>query len=141
VIDHVVTSKLFYSYYLKGTAEVETEVANTIANYGSTTSDHYPVLTRYAFNSTLATKASRMASLGLYPNPVSNSVRFDVPETGKDLSLQVFTTTGRLVLQGKGSAEQLNQQLSQRVGGLATGLYVVRVIGAQQTYTARFEKH
>jgi hypothetical protein len=141
VIDHVVTSKSLYNFYLRGTAEVQTGITSTIANYGSTTSDHYPVLTRYAFNSTLATKASRTAALGLYPNPVSNSVRFDVPETGKDLSLQVYTTTGRLVLQGKGSVEQLNQQLNQRVGGLAAGLYVVRVIGAQQTYTDRFEKH
>ena len=140
VIDHVVNSKSLYSFYLKGTAEVQTGITSTIANYGSTTSDHYPILTRYAFSSTLATKASRTAALGLYPNPVANTVRFDVPEAGKSLSLQVFTTTGRLVLSGTGSVEQLNQQLNQHVGGLAAGLYVVRVIGAQQTYTDRFEK-
>ncbi|GAA4503714.1 hypothetical protein GCM10023172_29040 [Hymenobacter ginsengisoli] len=141
VIDNVIANKGMAPYYIAGTAAIRTDVTAAITNYANTTSDHYPVFSRYSFtNTTLATKASRTASLGLYPNPVANSVRFDVPETGKDLSLQVFTTTGRLVLQGKGSVEQLNQQLSQRVGGLGAGLYVVRVIGAQQTYTDRFEK-
>jgi hypothetical protein len=142
VIDNVIANKGMAQYYINGTAAIRTDVTASIANYANTTSDHYPVFSRYSFTGTpLATKASRTAALGLYPNPVSNSVRFDVPETGKDLSLQVFTTTGSLVLQGKGSVEQLNQQLNQRVGGLAAGLYVVRVIGAQQTYTDRFEKH
>jgi hypothetical protein len=141
VIDNVIANKNMAPYYIRGTAAIRTDAAALITNYANTTSDHYPVFSRYSFTATpLATKASRTASLGLYPNPVANSVRFEVPETGKDLSLQVFTTTGRLVLQGKGSVEQLNQQLSQRVGGLSAGLYVVRVIGAQQTYTDRFEK-
>jgi len=141
VIDNVIANKNMAQYYISGTAAIRTDVTAGITNYASTTSDHYPVFSRYSFTGTpLAAKASRAAALGLYPNPVANSVRFDVPETGKSLSLEVFTTTGRLVLTGTGSVEQLNQQLSQRVGGLAAGLYVVRVIGAQQTYTDRFEK-
>ncbi len=140
VIDHVITSKSFYTYFIKGTADVQTSIANTIANYGSTTSDHYPVLTRYSFSQVLATRSAATAALGLYPNPVTNSVRFEVPETGNGLSLSVYTTTGRLVLNSTGSVEQLNQQLGQRVAGLASGLYVVRVVGAQQTYVSRFQK-
>ena len=141
VIDHVVDSKSFYSYYLPGTAEVQTGITSTIANYGSTTSDHYPVLTRYSFaSSALATTASRALNLGLYPNPVNNTVRFEVPETGSNLSLQVHSLDGRLVLKGTGSVEQLNQQLNQRVAGLGNGLYIIQVVGAKQTYTDRFQK-
>ena len=55
-------------------------------------------------------------------------------------AVHVYTATGRLVFSGTGSVEQLNQQLGQRVEGLGTGLYLVRVVGAQQTYTSRFQK-
>jgi hypothetical protein len=141
VIDNVIANKNMAQYYITGTAAIRTDVAAAITNYASTTSDHYPVFSRYSFtNAVLATKASRTAALGLYPNPVANSVRFDVAETGKDLTLSVYTTAGRLVLRAAGSVAQLNQQLSQRVAGLAPGLYVVRLVGAQQTYTDRFEK-
>jgi hypothetical protein len=141
VIDNVIANKNMAPYYIAGTAAIRTDVTTGIANYANTTSDHYPIFSRYSFTSTpLATKGSRTATLGLYPNPVANTVRFDVPENGKDLSLAVYTTTGRLVLRGTGTVAQLNQQLSQRVSGLAPGLYVVRLVGAQQTYTDRFEK-
>jgi len=141
VIDNVIANKGMAQYYISGTAAIRTDAAAQVTNYANTTSDHYPVFSRYSFSApVLATKAARAASLGLYPNPVTNALRFDVPETGNALSLQVYSTTGRLVLHGTGSVEQLNQQLSQRVSSLAAGLYVVRVVGAQQTYTDRFEK-
>ena len=119
---------------------IRTDLAATITNYATTTSDHYPVYTRYSFSTALATTGSRPAALGLYPNPVTNTVHFDVPETGSNLSLQVHSIDGRLVLRGTGTAEQLNQQLGQRVGSLGTGLYLIQVVGAKQTYTNRFVK-
>ncbi|QKG54418.1 T9SS type A sorting domain-containing protein [Hymenobacter sp. BRD67] len=141
VIDNVIANKNMAPYYLNGTAAVRTDVAAQIASYSTTTSDHYPVFSRYTFTgNALATQAARAVSLGLYPNPVTNAVRLEIPETGTSLSLSVYTTTGSLVLKGTGSVEQLSQQLSQRVGSLAAGLYVVRVIGTQQTYTSRFQK-
>ncbi|WP_198172598.1 T9SS-dependent choice-of-anchor J family protein [Hymenobacter ginkgonis] len=140
VIDNVIANKNMAQYYINGTASVRTDAAALIANYASTTSDHYPIFTRYSFANVLATKTARTASLGLYPNPVTNAVRFEVPETGANLTLDVHTVDGRLVLRGTGSVEQLNQQLNQRVAGLSSGLYLIRVVGTQQTYTDRFEK-
>ncbi|TPG66578.1 T9SS-dependent choice-of-anchor J family protein [Hymenobacter nivis] len=140
VIDHVITSKSFYNSYLKGTAEVQTGIAGIIANYGTTTSDHYPVLTRYAFGTVTGTRPRAAAPLALYPNPAGPAVRLEVPEAGAHLRLQVHTATGRLVLDGQGTAAQLNQQLNQRLGGLVPGVYLVQVVGAQQTYVSRLLK-
>ncbi|RZK23848.1 MAG: T9SS type A sorting domain-containing protein [Hymenobacter sp.] len=141
VIDNVIANRNMANFYINGTVAVRTDVAAAITNYASTTTDHYPIFSRYSFsNTTTATKANTRVALGLYPNPVTNTVRFDVPETGANLSLHVQTLDGRTVLRGTGSAEQLNQQLNQRVGTLGTGLYLIQVVGAKQTYTDRFVK-
>ena len=141
VIDNVIANKNMAQYYLSGTAAIRTDAAALVPSYATTTSDHYPVYSRYAFTrNALATKGARAAALSLYPNPVTSSVRLEVPETGANLRLRLYTADGRVVLSGTGSVEQLNQQLNQRVAGLAGGLYLVRVVGAQQTYTARLQK-
>jgi hypothetical protein len=49
VIDHVVVSNEMAPYYMAGTASIVTDVTSLVSNYGSTTSDHYPVYTRYRF--------------------------------------------------------------------------------------------
>ncbi len=53
VIDHVVVSNEMQPFYMGASAAVLTDVANLIPNYGNTTSDHYPVFTRYAFDAAL----------------------------------------------------------------------------------------
>jgi hypothetical protein len=49
VIDHVVVSNEMEPYYMDQTATVRTDVTGMVSNYGNTTSDHYPVFTRYRF--------------------------------------------------------------------------------------------
>ncbi|MEO9210280.1 MAG: T9SS type A sorting domain-containing protein, partial [Ginsengibacter sp.] len=50
MIDHVELSKGMKPYYLQNSASVITEVSTMVSNYGTTTSDHYPILTKYAFD-------------------------------------------------------------------------------------------
>lgn len=50
VIDNVITSNEMGALYIPGSAAVRTDIANQVASYGSTTSDHYPVYTRYSFS-------------------------------------------------------------------------------------------
>jgi len=50
VIDHVMLSSEMAAYYLPATASILTDVTSLVSNYGSTTSDHYPIVTRYFFN-------------------------------------------------------------------------------------------
>ena len=49
VIDHVMLSNDFQTYYIPGSANILTDVAALIPRYGTTTTDHYPVFTRYIF--------------------------------------------------------------------------------------------
>jgi hypothetical protein len=100
VIDHVVTSKSLYASYIKGTTEVQTGVASTIANYGSTTSDHYPVLTRYAFvaNNLLVNTAGQTVTADTYDNVT-------VTNTGQGTLQGPLVVTGTLTVQSGGSLD------------------------------------
>lgn len=141
VIDNVIASKPMANYYIAGSAAVRTDVAAQVPSYATTITDHYPVFTRYSFSTTLlGSRARQSLALGLYPNPAGTSVRLEVPETGAGLQLAAYTADGRLVVSGTGTAAQLSQQLSQRLPGLAPGLYLVRVTGAHQTYASRLQK-
>jgi Bacterial Ig-like domain/Ig-like domain CHU_C associated len=62
VIDHVMLSNEMKCSYMQGTATVLTDVASTIPNYGNTTTDHYPVYTRYLFQAINSATISYPAS-------------------------------------------------------------------------------
>jgi Secretion system C-terminal sorting domain len=54
VIDHVIASNDMTPYYMTGTANILTDVSSLVSNYAGTTSDHYPVFTRYIFENKIA---------------------------------------------------------------------------------------
>jgi hypothetical protein len=97
VIDHVVTTKQFYSYYIKGTTEVQTSIAASIPNYGNTTSDHYPVLTRYSFDAPdlIVNTANQMVAGGTYNNVT-------VTNTGSGMLQGPLVVNGTLTVQTNG---------------------------------------
>jgi len=49
MIDHVMLTNDMQPYYMASSANVLTDVAGLVTNYASTTTDHYPVFTRYQF--------------------------------------------------------------------------------------------
>jgi hypothetical protein len=49
VIDNVVLTDSMSRYYLPASATVRSDVATLVTNYGTTTTDHYPVFTQYSF--------------------------------------------------------------------------------------------
>jgi len=55
VIDNVIINKNLNLNYIKGTAEVLDGVKTLISNYSTTTTDHYPVKTRYLFGNSAPT--------------------------------------------------------------------------------------
>ncbi|MDQ3279236.1 MAG: T9SS type A sorting domain-containing protein, partial [Bacteroidota bacterium] len=73
MIDHVVISNELKPYYMASTATVLSDVSGMVANYSSTTSDHYPIFTRYMFckltapsNITVANEAGKCGAVVNY---------------------------------------------------------------------------
>lgn len=52
IIDHVVISNELVPHYMPGTATVLNDVTSLVSNYGNSTSDHYPVFSRFKFANT-----------------------------------------------------------------------------------------
>lgn len=50
VIDHVIVSNEMSTYYMGNSASILTDAASLVSNYGTTTTDHYPVFTRFTFS-------------------------------------------------------------------------------------------
>jgi hypothetical protein len=143
VIDHVVASNELSPAYLPGTAQIRTDLAAQITNYANTTSDHYPVLTRFTFGYVTASSSAQKANaqLELYPNPTTATVQLRLPAAaGQAVRLQVTSADGRVVAQAVGSVEQVNQQLNQQLSGLSAGVYILRLTSAKQTYVQRLVK-
>ncbi len=62
VIDHVILSNELKADYIGRSAAIKTDVAALVTNYANTTSDHYPVLTRYFFQSNSAVLPVKLTS-------------------------------------------------------------------------------
>lgn len=82
MIDHVVVSNEMQGYYMPATASVLNDVANLITNYANTTSDHYPVFTRYRFANTTAPVVTTCPAVS--PLCINESGNYTIP---------VFTAT------------------------------------------------
>jgi hypothetical protein len=50
VIDHVVVSNELGNNFISGSSDILSDVSALVTGYGTTTSDHYPVFTRYTFS-------------------------------------------------------------------------------------------
>ncbi|MEJ8818155.1 T9SS-dependent choice-of-anchor J family protein [Lacibacter sp. H407] len=78
VIDHVTVSNELNGDYLPGSANILTDVTSLVSNYGSTTSDHYPVFSRFRFNNTTAPVVTTCTATVSFCAVTSNSYTIPV---------------------------------------------------------------
>ena len=77
------------------------------------------------------------STIGVYPNPVSDVLRFNLGQTTTNATYQVFNQTGALVLSGK-----FNSNASTlSVEDLQSGLYTVSVLENNKMSSIRFVKN
>jgi endonuclease/exonuclease/phosphatase family metal-dependent hydrolase len=135
MIDHIMMNEHLYDFHLSGSQQVEN--VSYIGSYLSTTSDHYPVWTRFQFESDPVsieysdndiTQIVRLHQN--YPNPFnpSTTITFDLPQSDV-VSLRIYDGTGRLI-------SILHQNASMNAGKhsarfdashLTSGIYLYRL--------------
>lgn len=112
VIDHVVVSNELKPFFLNASATVLTDVASLVANYGSTTSDHYPIFTRFAFDAALlpvkissftAVKNGKSALLEWKTTEETNSASFVVERSADGSN---FSSKGTVAAVGQAASYQ-----------------------------------
>lgn len=106
VIDHVVVSNDMQPYYMPSTAGILTDVTSLVSNYGSTTSDHYPVFTRYIFRNTTAPAVTTCTEQVTFCSTTSNSYTipaFVATDDCGDAVTYTYTVTGATERNGTGN--------------------------------------
>ncbi|MTI89490.1 MAG: T9SS type A sorting domain-containing protein [Balneolaceae bacterium] len=135
MIDHIMISSELADEYFEDTERIEN--TSYIGSYLSTTSDHYPVWTRFQFGEVVSNEEETDLPSGVtlkqnYPNPFNPStvIRFELPEATK-VHLQVFDVVGRQV------ATVANGRFSAGVhhaffdaSELASGIYIYQLTTA-----------
>ena len=110
VIDNVIVNNSLASWYLPSSATVLSNVASLVTNYGTTTTDHYPVFSQFSFTppvplpvqlvSFTGIRADQTAKLTWVTTSESNSKLFNVQRSSNG---SAFTTIGTVAAQGNTS--------------------------------------
>lgn len=99
VIDNVIITKDLNTNYIPGTAEVLDGVKNLVTNYSSTTTDHYPIKSRYLFGNgapTLNTIGNQTVCYSTNNQTVALSGISAGPETAQTTTLTVTSDNANL---------------------------------------------
>lgn len=132
MIDHIMISNELYGVHMDSTERVENP--SYIGSYLSTTSDHYPVWTRFDFTrlSSTAREKSTPSTFALgqnYPNPFnpSTTISYQVASPS-DVSLEVFDVLGRKVTTLVNSRQTAGTySVNFNASRLSSGVYFYRL--------------
>ena len=139
-VDHLVISDELKPYVVKGSVRVVYEVKEWIKNYSTTTSDHFPVLSRFHWPPAIITGINDVTA------PLSV---FQVKQIGKQLifsgrqssgipGYEILSVTGqRLVYHPEKRSGNGHFQLSTDVSLLSEGIYIVRMFLKGKTRSMR----
>ena len=141
-IDHIIFTTELSDEYFEGTERVEN--TNYIGSYLSTTSDHYPVWTRFKFGE-IVYNSNEIAELPKgyrldqnYPNPFNPTtvIGYELPSAG-NVKLEVFDMLGQKVatlVDGNQSAGY--HTIDFKASAYSSGVYIYRLTtgsGVQMT--------
>lgn len=131
MIDHIILTNELQQSYIKNSTQVLDETSNMILNYSTTTSDHYPVLTRLSFDliSNLNSE-EELSAISIYPNP---SFGIYIIEGLKEPALlKVFDLSGRhhitVSVESENSTFSLDELQSGTYLGVLENKFGIRMV-------------
>ncbi len=128
--DHILISRKLQPFYVTGSTRSYREAIDGIDVFINTTSDHLPVVSRFA--SSRASGSESPADIGgfvvsaPYPNPARESVSFSIGSPGAlPIELSVYDLLGRRLIRQSFAAG--TQMITQALSGLSSGVYLAEV--------------
>jgi exonuclease III len=107
MIDHQMISKaLKDSFYIAGSSDVLSQLYNQVVDYGNTTSDHYPIISRYnlkRYPKSPPVGLNEMAadiSFNVYPNPAN--IIINIQSDAEVQKVELINSLGEGVIQTRG---------------------------------------
>ncbi len=133
MIDHITINANLYEDYLYGAEQIEN--TGYIGSYLTTTSDHYPVWTRFRFTTSTSVQEStdlpdRVELSQNFPNPFNPStvIGFSLPAPDR-ITIEIFDMTGRLVatIYRDHLVSAGNHSAAFNADMLSSGIYITRL--------------
>ncbi len=105
-IDHVIVSNEVYPFYVSNSATLlKAEVNAWVSNYNSFVSDHFPVMTKYIFNSSQNIDTVAQPKISFFPNPVIDRLNI-LNEKLTELDVCIFSIDGKEILKTQSNSNQ-----------------------------------
>lgn len=132
MIDHIMINEKLFDYHLDRAQHVF-DPSPYVSNYLGTTSDHFPVITRFYFPTTTSAPEfdteipSHVSLYQNFPNPFNptTTIRYSL-NSSDTVTLSVYDITGRLVstLISNEARSAGNHQVYFNAGSLSSGMYL-----------------
>jgi len=143
VVDHLIISNELEDLYIPGSVRLVRTVESWISDYANTTSDHYPLFSRFLMPTGGVTAITNYdpseIKLSIKGNPVIRQLNVDVLPAAGTLSTEVYNMSGTPVYKSK-AMKVLSQQknFSIDLGHAASGSYLLRIVNNGKQYIQKF---
>jgi hypothetical protein len=143
VVDHLVISNELEDLYVPGSVRLVRAVESWISDYANTTSDHYPLLSRFLMPTGGVTAITNYdpseIKLVIKGNPAIRQLNGNFIPSAGTISMEVYNIDGTPVYKSK-TMKVLAQQkeFSIDLGHAASGTYFLRLVNNGKYYIQKF---
>lgn len=130
VVDNHVISNEAANAYIPNSARILVDVRNLVADYGNTTSDHYPVFSQYNLSGIvtgITNVTPGFLQITASPNPFRNLLTIQAGKQLSNVILQLFDGNGRLIKTEARKFIAAGSTINWRLNNLSGGNYYLSI--------------